>query len=87
MIERPNGSCAVVRDSYEEGRTEDWADVGGPLATRDQGDVWAWVAATAISGSTTARIYVDIHDPGCHQGHKDSWGVGQGAFFCWGHDH
>lgn len=86
MIERPNGSCAVVRGSYEEGRTEGWADVSGLFATRDQGDVWAWVAATTISGSATARIYVDVHDP-CHQGHRDSWGVGQGAFFCWGHDY
>lgn len=30
----------------------------------------------SISGSLTARVHVDVHDPCCHQGHGDAWGVG-----------
>ena len=30
---------------------------------------------TAISGSATARVYIDVHDPCFHQGHRDTQSV------------
>lgn len=60
-------------------------DVGGLLATHDQGDVRAWTVPQGhvwVQDSTVAGVCVDAHDPCCHHGHGMSrvWAKTGGHF-------
>lgn len=36
--------CCGIRQLWRNEGHEEWADVGGVLATQDQGNIWAWAA-------------------------------------------